>query len=195
MRKNVPLVMTIVSVVLLTVYYFKALDINEYSESLKNARESRLSVIKEDSIDVMISKIDFFKVSKIYKCDAIYKSFDVPDTTVLQYDLEEIKQVFLAIGEIDFITHLGDTCSLKVFKGMEGSVGVIVPFGDQTNGVTSSKYGRVLALPNDISTMTFVDFNLSYSPYTEYSAKYNCVAVPKENHLPFLIEAGEKKYR
>ncbi len=195
MRKNLPLAITIVSVVLVAVYYFRALDINEYSESLKGARERRLNGIKIDSIDVKVSKLNFFKISKKYKCEATYDPFDVPDTTVLHYDLEEISQVFLVIGEIDFVSHLGDTCSLRVFRSLDDSSSIIVPFGDQTNGETSSVYGRMLALPNDIKAMTFVDFNLSYNPYTEYSAKYNCIAVPTENQLSFLIEAGEKKYR
>ena len=195
MRKNLPLAVTILSVVFITFYYFQALDANEYVMSLQEARERRINVIELDSIEVNPKKIDFFKISKEYKFDAVFKPCVKPDTIELKYDLEDIQQPFLVVGKIDFLSPMGDTFTLSVFREIKKVDEFIVPFGDQTNGQTSSEYGRVLALPRDMTELSFVDFNLSYNPYTEYSAKYNCLAVPTENQLPFSIEAGEKKYQ
>ncbi len=50
-------------------------------------------------------------------------------------------------------------------------------------------------LPVDLKTIAFIDFNLAYNPYTEYSVKYNSIEVPETNKLPFKVLAGEKKYQ
>lgn len=195
MRKNLPLAVTILSVIFIAFYYFEALDANEYVMTLQNTREKRINKLHQDSIEVDTKHIDFFKISKDYQLDAYYKPHQKPDTTELSYDLESVKQEFLEVGEIDFKSPKGDTFTLKVFQELNNDSGLIVPFGDRTNGEESSEYGRVLALPVNISELTFIDFNLSYNPYTEYSAKYNSLAVPTENQLPFSIKAGEKKYQ
>jgi len=39
-----------------------------------------------------------------------------------------------------------------------------------------------------------IDFNKAYNPPCAFTAFATCPLPPIQNHLPFRIEAGEKKY-
>ena len=73
MKKNLPLAVTILSVIFIAFYYFEALDANEYVMTLQNTREKRINKLHQDSIEVDIKHIDFFKISKDYQLKACYK--------------------------------------------------------------------------------------------------------------------------
>jgi uncharacterized protein (DUF1684 family) len=74
---------------------------------------------------------------------------------------------------------------------------LFLPFKDETNSDTSYGGGRYINLSShDIAdNMLTIDFNKCYNPWCAYSDGYNCPIPPKENHFPFLIEAGEKNYQ
>ena len=67
-----------------------------------------------------------------------------------------------------------------------------VVFADQTNGVDTYSVGRFLfVVPNPDGTIT-LDFNLAVLPPCAFSYNFNCPIPPKQNRLPFRIEAGEQ---
>ena len=71
---------------------------------------------------------------------------------------------------------------------------LFVPFTDSTTGNETYATGRYLDIEMQESDQYVIDFNDAYNPYCAYNDKYSCPLVPKENHLPIAIEAGEKTW-
>lgn len=71
-----------------------------------------------------------------------------------------------------------------------------IPFTDVGSGEVSYEGGRYIDFKvNDIvDNKLVIDFNKAYNPYCAFTTGYNCPIPPKENALPVLIEAGEKKF-
>ncbi|BAO55713.1 hypothetical protein NMS_1704 [Nonlabens marinus S1-08] len=67
-----------------------------------------------------------------------------------------------------------------------------VYFTDETNGKGSYKMGRYMELRAPLEETLVLNFNNTYNPYCAYSDRYACPVPPKENKLPFAIEAGVK---
>jgi uncharacterized protein (DUF1684 family) len=70
-------------------------------------------------------------------------------------------------------------------------------FTDETTGKETYGVGRYVEVgvenPNPDHLYT-IDFNAAYNPYCAYSSLYSCAIPRKEDHLPFAVVAGEKKY-
>lgn len=71
---------------------------------------------------------------------------------------------------------------------------IFIPFSDESNYEGSYPSGRYLDASLESDEYIILDFNLSYNPYCAYSEDFICPLPPKENHLRFAVEAGEKKY-
>lgn len=91
------------------------------------------------------------------------------------------------------------TLSLYWFEGYGG--GLWLPFGDATNGVTTYGGGRYLydtikGADLGASEKRFVlDFNFAYNPSCAYDDRWSCPLSPRENRLPFEVDAGERTPR
>lgn len=74
---------------------------------------------------------------------------------------------------------------------------LFLPFKDASNGVSTYGGGRYLNMSKADTEDGWItiDFNKSYNPWCAYSDGFNCPIPPVENHLPFSIYAGEKKYK
>ena len=69
---------------------------------------------------------------------------------------------------------------------------LFIPFRDATSGHDTYGAGRYLDLePEDDGTYA-LDFNFAYNPWCAYAPQYSCPLPPRENWLPFRIEAGEQ---
>ncbi len=91
-------------------------------------------------------------------------------------------------GEIEFV-HDGHTVS---FVTIGTGKALQIVFADETNGVDTYSVGRFLfVVPNPDGTVT-LDFNLAVLPPCAFSYNFNCPIPPKQNRLPFRVEAGEK---
>lgn len=65
-------------------------------------------------------------------------------------------------------------------------------FADATTGVSTYGVGRFLFVaPHADGTIT-LDFNTAVLPPCAFSNHFNCPMPPRQNRLPFAIEAGEK---
>lgn len=71
---------------------------------------------------------------------------------------------------------------------------LFVPFTDATNGLSTYGGGRYLDLEGPLGREVVLDFNRAYNPYCAYGGRYSCPIPPEENHLPFAVEAGVKKF-
>lgn len=67
-------------------------------------------------------------------------------------------------------------------------------FRDATTGKETYGGGRYVELvPAQMTeTSAILDFNTAYNPYCAYNPGYACPLPPKENTLPFAINAGER---
>lgn len=106
---------------------------------------------------------------------------------------------YVKYGEVHF-TFDSNNYVLNVFKstkpydepGYEDYL--FLPFTDLTSGDGSYGGGRYLDLRIPENDFVILDFNKAYNPYCAYNAKYSCPIPPKENDLPFRIEAGVKDF-
>jgi len=77
----------------------------------------------------------------------------------------------------------------------QGETDLFVMIADETTGKETYGAGRYLYVPPpDANGRVIVDFNKAYSPPCAFTSYATCPLPPKQNHLPFRIEAGEKKY-
>ena len=75
----------------------------------------------------------------------------------------------------------------------KGEAKLFMIFADNTSGKETYPAGRYLYVdPPDESGRMIIDFNKAYSPPCAFTKFATCPLPPKQNRLPFAIEAGEK---
>jgi uncharacterized protein len=67
-------------------------------------------------------------------------------------------------------------------------------FKDLTNKTNTYQAGRMLNTPLPVNGRVDLDFNRSYNPPCTFTPYATCPLPPKENTLPFPVEAGEMRY-
>jgi uncharacterized protein len=67
-------------------------------------------------------------------------------------------------------------------------------FKDPTNRSSTYQAGRMLNTPLPVDGKVDLDFNRAYNPPCTFTPYATCPLPPKENSLPFPVEAGEKRY-
>lgn len=74
---------------------------------------------------------------------------------------------------------------------------LFLPFKDATNGESTYGGGRYINMSKADTEdgELMIDFNKCYNPWCAYSDGYNCPIPPLENHLSFMVEAGERNYK
>ena len=71
-------------------------------------------------------------------------------------------------------------------------------FTDETTGKETYHIGRYLDVggeTEDPDHLYTLNFNNAYNPYCAYSSLYSCVIPLREDHIPIVLNAGEKKSR
>ncbi len=104
-----------------------------------------------------------------------------------------------AIGVVELALP-GRALRLPVFRLMEYSTGLFLPFGDTTNGTRTYGAGRYLLdtakgadLGSDPAAGTLVlDFNFAYQPSCAFDPAWSCPLAPPSNRLGVAVEAGER---
>lgn len=81
------------------------------------------------------------------------------------------------------------------FIALEEEGMLFLVFGDDTNGVETYSAGRFLkAVKPDGPGTTTLDFNKAYNPPCAFTPFATCPLPPKQNIIPFQVNAGEKNY-
>ncbi|MGI8609973.1 MAG: DUF1684 domain-containing protein [Candidatus Dormibacteria bacterium] len=98
----------------------------------------------------------------------------------------------------------GAECSLTILALIGYGGGLFLPFRDGTSAEETYGGGRYLfdTIKNHIPMpppevghpLTELDFNYAYNPSCAYNHLWACPLAPRENWLPVLIRAGEKRY-
>ena len=68
-------------------------------------------------------------------------------------------------------------------------------FKDPTNRTQTYQAGRMLNTPLPVDGRVDLDFNKSYNPPCIFTPYATCPLPPRENTLPFPVNAGELRYR
>jgi len=78
----------------------------------------------------------------------------------------------------------------------KGEPKLFMIFADNTSGKETYPAGRYLYVdPPDSAGRMIIDFNKAYSPPCAFTKFATCPLPPRQNRLPFAIEAGEKYSR
>jgi uncharacterized protein (DUF1684 family) len=136
--------------------------------------------------------LDYFPIEPAWRIEAQWVQFDQPRQIAFTDVLGETFQA--AIPGKAVFTRDGQTFELlPIDEGADHPLFFVI--GDPTNGHETHGGGRFLytAWPKDGKVV--LDFNHMENPPCAFSPFTVCPLPPKENQLPFPINAGEKTYR
>lgn len=100
----------------------------------------------------------------------------------------------LEVGALSFPL-MGRSVRLLAYEPAPGEADeayLLVPFRDATSGRTTYGGGRYVDLEPRADDVYEVDFNRAYHPYCAHDDRWACTLPPRENALPFAVEAGER---
>ncbi|SRR6266498_2688603 len=158
-------------------------------------RGDRIGVRVKDTESLTRSEfkgLEYYPIDPKWRLEARFEPYQpakaIPITNVLGMTDDETSPGALAfdvggrIYRIDPILEKGET-------------DLFVMIADGTTGKETYGAGRYLYVsPPDAAGKVVIDFNKAYSPPCAFTNFATCPLPPRQNHLPFRIEAGEKKY-
>jgi uncharacterized protein len=154
-------------------------------------RSDRLGVRVRDSASPVLKSFEgmkYFPVNPAFHFQArlIPDAKKIPILSILgQTDLED------SPGIVEF-TYRGEKYHLRPIY--EGDT-LFFLFKDPTNKTQTYQAGRMLNTPLPVNGNVDLDFNKSYNPPCTFTPYATCPLPPKENTLPFAVEAGEMRYK
>ena len=136
--------------------------------------------------------LEYYPIDPKWRLEARFEPYQppkmIPITNVLSMTADETSPGALAF-EFDGKTYRIDPILEK------GETDLFLMIADETTGRETYGAGRYLYVsPPDASGKVVIDFNKAYSPPCAFTNFATCPLPPRQNHLPFRIEAGEKKY-
>lgn len=136
--------------------------------------------------------LEYFPTDPKWRIEARFEPYQppktIPITNVLSMTDDETSPGAFAF-EVDGKTYRIDPILEK------GETDWFVMIADETTGRETYGAGRYFYVtPPDASGKVVIDFNKAYSPPCAFTNFATCPLPPRQNHLPFRIEAGEKKY-
>lgn len=149
--------------------------------------------IKDSQADTRINfkGLEYYPEDEKFRIDAKFVPYEpakiIPTVNVLGILTEEPSP-----GRLEF-TIDGEAYSLDA---LDSSDSYYMIFADKTNGRTTYGPGRFVYTDGkvDDNGMVRIDFNKAYNPPCAFTAYSTCTLPPRQNRMPVMIEAGEKKY-
>lgn len=158
-------------------------------------RGERLGVRVKDSQNPDRSSfagLDYFPVDPKWKLEAKYEAHVPPKMISIVNVLgmvEEMPSPGTLVFDVDGKTYRLDPVLEK------GEKQWFIILADKTSGKETYGAGRYLyADPPGADGKVILDFNKSYNPPCAFTKFATCPLPPRQNRLPFRVEAGEKKY-
>lgn len=153
-------------------------------------RGDKLAVRAKDSASPVLKHftgMKYFPVNEALRFEAkfIPDEKEIPILNILgQTEMQK------SPGIVEF-TYQGKMYRLRpIFEGKT----LFFLFKDPTNKINTYQAGRMLNTPLPENGKVDLDFNRSYNPPCTFTPYATCQLPPKENILPFAVEAGEKRY-
>ena len=136
--------------------------------------------------------LEYYPIDPRWRIEARFEPYQpakaIPITNVLGMTDDEASPGALAF-DVDGKTYRIDPILEK------GETDWFVMIADETTGKETYGAGRYLYVsPPDATGKVVIDFNKTYSPPCAFTNFATCPLPPRQNHLPFRIDAGEKKY-
>ena len=157
-------------------------------------RGDRLGVRAKDSSSSMLRNfqgMQYFPVNLEMRFEAhlVPDVKKIPILNILgQTEMEE------SPGFVEF-THHGKSYRLRpIYEDTSSGKTLYFLFKDLTNKTRTYQAGRMLNVPLPVDGKVDLDFNRSYTPPCTFTPYATCPLPPKENSLPFAVEAGELRY-
>jgi uncharacterized protein len=154
-------------------------------------RSGKLAVRAKDSASPALKSFEGMKYFPInsefhFEAQLIPAPKKIPILNILgQTDLED------SPGIVEF-TYKGEKYHLRPIYEDDT---LFFLFKDPTNKTQTYQAGRMLNTPLPVAGKVDLDFNLSYNPPCTFTPYATCPLPPKENSLPFPVEAGEMRYK
>lgn len=148
-----------------------------------------------------LALLDFYPPDK----DAVVKAHIKKTPESLPFELPTysgVTRTYRKYG-IAYFKWSNDSARLSVYENVKLMADpqyqdyLFLPFTDDTNDNTTYGGGRYLDLSKADAEdgWIMIDFNTAYNPWCAFSDGYNCPIPPRENYLPFEVEAGEKLFK
>lgn len=157
-------------------------------------RGDRFGIRAKDSASPVLKNFtgsDFFPINPAFHFQAklIPDPKQIPILNVLgQTEQQE------SPGLVEF-AYQGHNYRLRpIYEGKGDKKTLFFLFKDATNRLNTYQAGRMLNTPLPGNGVVDLDFNRSYNPPCTYTPYATCPLPPKQNALPFAVEAGEKRY-
>ena len=158
---------------------------------IKRGDKIGLRVKDKDNPDrVNFRGTEFYPVDLKWRINAHFEAYNppkpVPITNVLGMESGETSPGAV-VFEVDGHTYRLDAITEK------GEPKLFMIIADKTSGKGTYPAGRYLYVdPPGSSGQMIIDFNKAYSPPCAFTKFATCPLPPRQNRLPFPIEAGEK---
>jgi len=137
--------------------------------------------------------IERFPVDLAWRFPARFIEHVPPDTIDVPNILGTIGRT-VSPGSVEF-RYDGRKYVLKTWKDSDDPANFFTAFADRTNGGPTYGGGRFLWIDApDENGWTVVDFNRAYNPPCVFTDFATCPLPPRQNRLPFAVEAGELMY-
>lgn len=179
--------------------------INEaFLENISSYRSDQMNTLSQTDRSPL-SKTDVKKLS-FYKPDIDFRVIAnveklAPKESIIIETYSGKEQDFIEYAKLTFsvkdkpyslITHK----NLKSMRMPQYRNKMFLMFTDLTTGETTYGGGRYIYIDeSDLQNgQITLDFNKAFNPYCAYADGFNCPIPPKENDLPFKVEAGEKNF-
>jgi hypothetical protein len=158
-------------------------------------RSDRIGVRVKDSESQTRSEfkgLEYYPIDPKWRMEARFEPYQpaktIPITNVLGMTDNETSPGALAFDYAGRIYRIDPILE-------KGETDLFVMIADETTGNETYGAGRYLYVsPPDATGKVVVDFNKAYSPPCAFTNFATCPLPPRQNRLPFRIEAGEKKY-
>jgi uncharacterized protein len=159
-------------------------------------REGRLALRVRDAANPArgaLGRLDYFPIDARWRRQARFEPYE-PPKHVLVPTVVDVAETYLVPGRLHFEAD-GLPARLTAFSE-RGESDLFIVFADLTNGKQTYGGGRYLYAehPGPGAT-TVIDFNFAYNPPCVFTPFATCALPLPENHLPFRVVAGEKRYR
>lgn len=133
--------------------------------------------------------VDHFPVTRQWRIPASFRRATEDELDIHDSVVKTILQSYPVVGFVEF-SYGGGRYSLVV-SNVFGHASIF--FSDGTTGKETYGIGRVLQLDAlGLDGLDSIDFNYAFNYPCAFSQFCTCPIPSKRNHLPFVIDAGEK---
>ena len=175
----------------------------EYISSIEKMRKEKDGYMKNNpdspfNIDsnAVFHSLNYYPVDPNYVFKSKLFRYTKQDTIDIYGTKGEARKT-VRFGYVKFIFD-AKNYKMDVYQGRtkKGETYYSIWFTDKTTGEETYGVGRYLdfELNKDEKNIYTIDFNLAYSPYCSYSAKYSCAVPTKDDYIDMSVYAGEKNF-